>query len=156
MNPTCSQCGTLQPALSREESILRFQAAVGRCLYEPHPDLRVCINCGSTELVCDKGVEVSDHPVSRRVIVFESKNIENEWADLFAEAAVWLWKNRDVMPFHVTTEFGNEDDWDGRRLAFEGISMPSYFRQDGQEVDETPRPTSPGIFVHTSQGRREV
>ena len=60
------------------------------------------------------------------------------------------------MPFHVTTEFGNEDDWDGRRLAFEGISMHSYFRQDGQEVDETPRPTSPGIFVHTSQGRREV
>ena len=87
MNPTCIQCGTLQPPLSREESVLRFKAAIGRCLYEPDPEPRTCVNCGSTELRYDKVVEVSDNPVSRRRIVFTSKDYGNEWADLFAEAA---------------------------------------------------------------------
>jgi len=156
MNPTCIQCGTLQPPLSREESVLRFKAAIGRCLYEPDPEPRTCVNCGSTELRYDKVVEVSDHPVSRRRIVFTSIDYGNEWADLFAEAAVWLWKNRDVMPFHVTAEFGSEDEADGRRLSFECIDMGPIHHRD-EDFDEHPhRPTAPGIFVRTKVGREEV
>lgn len=156
MNPTCIQCGTLQPELSREESIQRFKSAVGRCLYEPDPEPRTCVNCGSTELHYDKVVEVHDNTVSRRRIVFESKDHGNEWADLFAEAAVWLWNNRDVMPFHVTTEFGSDDEWDGRRLTFECTDMGPVHHRD-EDFDGDPlRPTSPGIFVHTKDGREEV
>ena len=42
MNPTCTQCGTLQPKLSREESIQRFKSAIGRCLYDPSRAQDLC------------------------------------------------------------------------------------------------------------------